>query len=330
MILSCPTCATRYFVSETTLGPEGRKVRCAACGAAWTAVPEPEPIELAQPTEPDPEIMAVESEAEAERPRPAAEAVSRAYRQKVEAQRKIRRAVTAGVIWGSLAASVAVFAFCAVVFRVQAVRLWPRTAGVYAALRLPVNPIGLSPENVQASPGLQDGHAALVVTGLERNVEAQPRPAALLRVSVYDKSGQRLASGIARPAPGPIAPGEARPFSISFLDPPMAGAQVGVDFVFERRQPKPRPAAAPVRLDVVRTVAMGPEVRSRHRSAPALKLRVAARAATGKRSSQHAKNARSAGPPHLRGLETVRLPVPVRGASRIAAGSQPPALRGEG
>src|SRR5271163_2471562 len=39
MILSCPHCATGYFVEEGRLGPRGRAVKCAACGTRWTAGP---------------------------------------------------------------------------------------------------------------------------------------------------------------------------------------------------------------------------------------------------------------------------------------------------
>ena len=45
MILTCPECATGYFVEDGQIRPGGRTVRCAACGARWKALPEG-PLEL--------------------------------------------------------------------------------------------------------------------------------------------------------------------------------------------------------------------------------------------------------------------------------------------
>jgi hypothetical protein len=129
----------------------------------------------------------------------------------------------------------------AVVFRVQVVQLWPRTAGAYAAVRLTVNPLGVAPDNVQAAPGLENGRAALIVTGAERNIDSRPRGPVPMRISLYDKAGARLLSRLVDlPAP-PLGGGESRPFRVSFLDPPIAVAQVGVDFV----SPAPPMAKAP-------------------------------------------------------------------------------------
>ena len=255
MILTCPECATRYFVDETKLGPGGRKVRCASCGASWRADVEPEPLDLAAAASPLPDPAVAQTPA-----RPA-EALPKSFRAQQEARRRTRQAVAAGVVWAVLAASFVVLILAAVIFRVQVVRLWPRTAGAYAAVRLPVNPLGLSPEGVQATPGLQGGRAMLFVRGAERNVEAGPRATAALRVSLYDKAGVRLASQVVQVGGGALKPGEARAFQAAFPDPPMAGAQVGVDFIFPAAAP---PGRAPARMpSAAQTAALrlrGPQV----------------------------------------------------------------------
>jgi len=169
-----------------------------------------------------------------------AEELPKVFRQKAEAKRRTREAMTAGLVWGGMAAGMAVLLLAAVVFRVQVVQLWPRTAGAYAAVHLTVNPLGVAPDNVQVAPGLENGRAALIVTGAERNIDSRPRGPAPLRISLYDKAGTRLMSRVVDLDAAPLGGGESRPFRVSFLDPPMAAAQVGVDFA----APVPAPAKA--------------------------------------------------------------------------------------
>jgi predicted Zn finger-like uncharacterized protein len=245
MILTCPECATSYFAADSAIG-EGRVVRCSSCGSSWRAE-APRPLDLkvepeagaiaAEPLSPDEELFT----------KPASElsgeVLPKAFRARAQADRRVKEAAVQGAVWAGMGATLAAMLVLAVVFRADVVRLWPRAAGAYAAVRLPVNPVGLTIEDVHAQPSLQDGHPALIVSGEVRNI----RPTALLspplKVVLRDKDGHVLVTRAAAPPDGLVPPGQSRRFSLNLIDPPSGAVAADIDFAQIKARPSPTPVS---------------------------------------------------------------------------------------
>lgn len=74
MIITCPSCATRYDVDDRRFTPDGRSVRCAECDESWF-VPAPQPIEDLVPLKKQNRVY--DEEPARERPQPRQEAQGR-------------------------------------------------------------------------------------------------------------------------------------------------------------------------------------------------------------------------------------------------------------
>ncbi|HLK23656.1 MAG TPA: DUF3426 domain-containing protein [Caulobacteraceae bacterium] len=252
MILTCPECATRYFVEDERLSEAGRAVKCGSCGTRWTARAEP-PLELTQSelgaVADDPAGVrafgVVDPPAE-ELSQLAADELPRHFRGRAQTREKVREAAASGAIWAGLLAGFLLLIGAAVLLRQDISDVFPRAAGAYAMAGLPVNVVGLSIENQHAQPALKGGHAVLSVSGSLRNVRSGPVAAPPLRISILNAQGRVLAVNIADPGGALIPPGASRGFAVDVVDPPVGAADVEITFAANaaRRPPAPQPHAA--------------------------------------------------------------------------------------
>ena len=256
MILTCPECATRYFLPDVQIGRAGRTVKCSQCGAIWREAPPPEigaPDGSDDSEAPDvaaaPEPLEPEPFPEPEISQSAARRAEILREKKALAQRKAGQAATVtAAVWAGLTAAVVITLGLAVVFREEVVRLWPGTATGYAAIGMPVNSTGLMLDKVQAVPAMMQGRKALMVTGVLRNVAAAAVPAPAFRVDVLDKDGRALDHRIIQISAPPMKVGESRPFSLGVADPPAGYVDVSVTLALPRtaaQATSPPPRARP-------------------------------------------------------------------------------------
>jgi predicted Zn finger-like uncharacterized protein len=220
MILTCPQCATRYETDAALFGAQGRKVRCAKCGAVWQqepppppaeAEPEPAPFEEIEATPPAPSPLPPPPQRVAYAPsatafdEPEPDVAEREEPPRARVDWAGRLGVAAG--WAGLAALVFVIGWSGMRFRQQIATLWPKSATLYAALGKPVNTTGLKIENPQSHNETEDGQPVLTITGRLTNITTHEIMAPPLRVTLTDADKRVLYNwsfsiGIASLKPG--------------------------------------------------------------------------------------------------------------------------------
>lgn len=204
MYLICPSCATRYLVDDSAVGPEGRQVRCANCGERWFQEPSPaeEPIllEMAdQEPEPEPEPEAVET--------PQLVAVQKlSWRERFEdfidalpRPHVSRRLLRAAAAWGALLVIVGGVIAGLIGYRQAIIDSLPpeqkvRAADVYDGLGLTFKlpGYGLKIEDPQSSRQAENGVPMLVIEGRVANVSKRERSVPRLRAALLDAEGREL------------------------------------------------------------------------------------------------------------------------------------------
>ncbi|MCR5877200.1 DUF3426 domain-containing protein [Phenylobacterium sp. J367] len=253
MILTCPECATSYFVDDSRIPEGGRTVKCTGCGARWHTAREAEPVvdpedrelfeDVAAEAAPEPEApvaaapqddLEVSGPDPAERPRPRA----------APRPPPPKKPVGAIIAWGSVAAVAVLLVAAALIFRDAIVRLAPQTSGAYAGLGVPVNSLGLVIEEVVARPTFQGGRPVLAVTGQIRNLREDAAQAPAIRIDMLSRTGQPLAAKVVRPIDPHVPGGSKRHFAVAIADPPLAIAELALAFEARAGQAGPAPVHA--------------------------------------------------------------------------------------
>lgn len=219
IVLSCPSCSTRYRANPESIGATGRRVRCASCGHVWTAETEIPTVQDAPQVEPAAETPAA----------PEPESMPhKAFRARQERKRHTLSMAAAGGAWGGLLAACMILFVCAWIFRVDVVTLWPRASSAYAAVGATVNPYGFSVGELDIRRDTAHGVPLLVVEGDIHNFDRRARAVPGLRAILRDEHGESLLEWqISMPA-GDVLAGRRRTFSTVVSDPPPEAVEVEV------------------------------------------------------------------------------------------------------
>ncbi len=214
MILTCPSCSTRYAVDPATLGVDGRTVRCARCGHNWRQAP---PADM-------PQRLDFIFERETPRPIPPGS--------NLPALRERRQHINR-VGWILLVLFLAVVLGGGFGAREGIVELWPASGRLYEAIGLGLEPeeLGLDLLNVETHSIKEGEVTVLVVEGQVMNSAGRVRRVPPIRVALIDKNKREIAAWEVVAEKTELAPDELTRFSARLSSPPAGAASLAVSFV---------------------------------------------------------------------------------------------------
>ncbi|MCR6672254.1 zinc-ribbon domain-containing protein [Devosia ginsengisoli] len=259
MIITCPHCQTKYQVTYEAIGSAGRKVQCAHCRRDW----QQQPLEKEEEATPEQkqafavmeedgldEVMSAEERAvaaevaqrlELERQ---AEALSAAkadaaiLRRRQRAFTRRQTAMAADLPLARLRRTLRIAGFVllgailltAYFGRVQVVERFPAMAGVYGAVGLGVNVVGLDFSNVSSLRTLRDGKEVLVVSAQIVGKLPEPVTVPPVVVTLVDEQGNGIYEWSVTPSVRDLMAGERATFDTQLTLPPGEAARVRLSF----------------------------------------------------------------------------------------------------
>jgi predicted Zn finger-like uncharacterized protein len=140
-----------------------------------------------------------------------------------------------------LSALVAVLGFLGggIVLRGPVVQQFPQLAGLYRAVGLGVNVVGLEFRDVQTLKSLQDGTEVLAVNGKIASVASHETPVPQVIVTLLAGDGSAVYEWSMTPKAAELEPGEMVAFETQLSRPPDTAMQVKLSFSNGRAVPRP-------------------------------------------------------------------------------------------
>jgi predicted Zn finger-like uncharacterized protein len=254
MIITCPHCQTKYQVTYEAIGSVGRKVQCAHCQQAWQQRPlskqeTPEHKQAFDAMAEDglDEAIAAEESAvaaelalrlERERQAAAGKVDPALVRKRQKAFTRRQTAMAAELPLARLRRSLRVGGFVmlaaiaatAYFGRVMVVERFPAMAGVYEAVGLGVNVVGLEFSNASSMRTLQDGKEVLVVSAQIVGLLPDPVTVPAVVVTLIDVHGHGIYEWSVTPSVRDLMAGERSTFNTQLTLPPGEAERIRLSF----------------------------------------------------------------------------------------------------
>lgn len=242
MIITCPSCATRYEIPTENLGPGGRMVRCTACSHRWFVGPDSDTVPEADMTA---HVEAINEDDINDRPdvtstddrgdRPPSLDQGPALGDDSDSAKKRgqpAKARSTGATIGWLAVLLMLLILTGLVLgRNELVALAPQVATVYQRLGLPVTQaIGLELAGIVSERLRDDESDVLRITGTVRNVAGAERDVPPLRIALLDGARTEVMVREVEVPQAVLSDGGSTRFVVDLADPPEAARNFSVTF----------------------------------------------------------------------------------------------------
>ena len=249
MILTCPSCDTRYSVDPASLIPDGRTVRCANCAHTWTERPpgdmpktvEDEPGPPEPEPEPEPQLTPqLEGDDgvgdDFEVPSIEDVTVEAALNLAAPVTRAPKKRIGMGAVigWSSIAAVLALVIGGGWFFRDGVMEAWPPSSKLYELVGLSSGPIyALALLNVTPSQVVEGDMVVILITGAITNITDELQAVPRMRGALLNADAVEIFTWTFDPPAVELSAGEILDFNTRVPNPPEEARGVMVTFVDE-------------------------------------------------------------------------------------------------
>jgi predicted Zn finger-like uncharacterized protein len=218
MILTCPSCGTRYQMDRTHLAPPGGEVRCAKCLTVWFHAVSEKDVSPEQDRDEAGVIAKSEIGSGAEAPSLMAP----------QAESRTRLALVAGL--GALTIFFGTFFWAAIAFRQEIATVWPQSESLYALINLPVNAQGLAFEEITQERVTENGESVMQISGRVINVSERELSVPAIHVSLRDAEEHEIYGWTFNAGVATLGPGQSSPFLARLPNPPAEAVRTELGF----------------------------------------------------------------------------------------------------
>jgi predicted Zn finger-like uncharacterized protein len=224
MIISCPSCATKYNLPQQQVLRDGMAISCASCGHSWIESRAIEIVDISPRNLPSVIEHGFEPEHEVKR----LVAASRQAREEFEIKKRQRLLRLRG--WAMLGAFLVAPVAAAAAFPEHVVALAPVTVRAYDAAGYSVNIYGLEVRRIEQQHAVVNGTRILTIKGEITNISNNSQKLPWLRFGLKDGTHAEVYSWTLDTGARPLRAGETTNFVTRVASPPETAKNVQIRF----------------------------------------------------------------------------------------------------